>query len=240
MDDNSVDRQSSKPILRPAAVVATLGIVAAVAAGILIWARQRSGGADAPTYQNRAVAILEIQPQTQNPTDKWLAPALTEMLGTELSAAAEVRVIPNPVVQEASEGIKAQAGGGYSLQQLTQLRRRLNADFVVSGRYGLSDSGRDSPLSAVIDLQDARTGASIAEMSEQGSLASLTRLVNQLGAELRHRVGVSRTSKSRLSQISSIQPPTTAVAQRIGFALDAIARHDSARAGRASDQRSPD
>jgi tetratricopeptide (TPR) repeat protein len=226
--DDSVDRQPSK--LRAVPVAATLGILAAIAAGILLWAHQRSRSTDGPSYQNRAVAILEMQPRTQNQADKWLAPALTEMLGTELSAADEIRVIPNPVVQEASEGIRAQAGGGFALQQLAQLRRRLSADFVVSGRYGLSASGGDSPLSVAIDLQDARTGTSIAEISAQGSLASLTMLVNQLGAELRHKVGATHTSKSRLNQISSIQPPTTAVAQRVGFALDAIARHDSARA----------
>jgi tetratricopeptide (TPR) repeat protein/TolB-like protein len=222
--------QSSRLPHRRTTLIAMFCGIAVLAAAAMIWRHRHFGGADAHRYQNRVVAVVELQSRAQNAQDKWLSPALMEMLGTELSAADEIRVIPEATVLVASAGMKARGTGGYDPEPLAQLRQRLNVDFVVSGRYRLTDSPGDDPLSMVIDLQDARTGASIATVSKQGSLSSLNLLVNQAGAELRQKLGVSNTSRGRLNQIASVQPPTTAVAQRIGFALDAIARHDSARA----------
>jgi tetratricopeptide (TPR) repeat protein len=230
MANHPTDKQYSRLPYRATVVVAIFGCAAVLAAVVMIWSQRHSRGTGTFHYQNRVVAIVELQSHTQDEKDKWLAPALTEMLGTELSAADQIRVIPDAMVQEASEGMKAQEAGGYAPEPLAQLRRRLDADFVISGQYRLNDSASDSPISVVIDVQDARTGASLGVVSSQGSLSSLNRLVNQTGVELRQKLGASDTSKGRLNQIASIQPPTTAVAQRIGFALDAIVRHDSARA----------
>lgn len=230
MAHDRTDRQSIKPSHGPAALVATCGSAAILAAAVLIWSHRHPRGAGTPPVVNRVVAVVELQSLTQNGKDKWLAPVLTEMLGTELSAADEIRVIPNARVLEASAGLTAQDTGGYGPEALAQLRRRLSADFVITGQYRLIGSAADSPLSVVIDLQDARAGTSTAVVSDQGALSSLNLLVNQAGSVLRQKLGAANTSKGRLNQIANVQPPTTAVAQRIGFALDAIARHDSARA----------
>ena len=211
-------------------IAAICGCAVVGMAAMLIWSHHQARIAAMRRQTNLAVAVLELQSPTQNESDKWLAPALTEMLGNELSAADELRVIPDAVLRQASEGVKPQDTGGYAPESLARLRQRLNADVVVSGRYRLADSAGGTRLSVVIVVQDARTGTSIAVVSEQGPLASLNLLVKRAGVELRRQLGTSDTSTGRLNQIASIQPPTTAVAQRIGFALDAIARHDSARA----------
>jgi TolB-like protein/Tfp pilus assembly protein PilF len=230
MTNDPTDKQSSRLPSGATAVVSICGSAAVFAAAIVIWSHQHHRGISIPHSQNRVIAIVELQSRTQIEKHKWLAPAFTEMLGTELSAADEIRVIPDAMVLEASQDMKAQEAGGYAPESLAQLRQRLGADYVISGEYRLADSTSDSPLSVVITLQDARTGASIAVISNQGSLSSLNLVVNQAGAALRQKLGASDTSQGRLNQIASIQPPTTAVAQRIGFALDAIVRHDSARA----------
>jgi tetratricopeptide (TPR) repeat protein/TolB-like protein len=218
------------PTRRTLTIVAICGSAALSAAALLIWSHHQQRIAGTHRQANLAVAVVELQSPTQNESDKWLAPALTEMLGNELSAADDIRVIPEAMLRQASEGMKAQDNGGYAPEPLAQLRRRVNADFVVSGRYRLADSAGGTRLFVVIGLQDARSGASIAVVTEQGSLATLNLLVKRVGVELRRQLGASDTSTRRLNQIASIQPPTTAVAQRVGFALDAIARHDSARA----------
>jgi tetratricopeptide (TPR) repeat protein len=219
-----------KPSHRAAAAIAICGTAAALAAAVAIWSHRHPGGTGTRPPESRVVAIVTLQSLSQNDKDQWLAPALTEMLGTELSAADEIRVIPNARVLEAIVGLKVQQAGGYGPDALAQLRRRLDADFVITGQYRLTDAAADSPLSVIIALQDAHTGASIAVLSNQGSLSSLNQLVNQTGAAVRKKLGTSNASQGRLHEIANIQPPTTAVAQRIGFALDAIARHDSARA----------
>jgi tetratricopeptide (TPR) repeat protein len=228
--DDRVERKWPKLPQRALTVAAIAGSAAVLSAAVVFWSHRHARGAGAGAYPNRVVAVVELRSQTPSDKDTWLAPALAEMLRTELSAADEIRVIPEVTVRQAAGGVEAQAAGGYAPGQLAQLRRRLAADYVISGQYRLADSSGDSPLSVNMYLQDARTGVSIAAVSKEGPLSSLNQLVNRLGAELRQKLGAPDTSEGRLNQIASIQPPTTAVAQRIGFALDAIVRHDSARA----------
>jgi tetratricopeptide (TPR) repeat protein len=212
-------------------MAALFGCAIALVATLAFWSHRHFRGAVSPVYPHRAVAILPLQPPGgANEQDQWLSLALAEMLGTELSAADEIRVLPDAMVLEASAGMKARESGSYAPESLAQFGRRLGADFVVSGEYRLTDPTGDRALSVVINLQNARTGALLAVISKQGALSSLNLLVHQAGTEALQKLGASDASRNRLDQIASIQPPTTAVAQRTGFALDAMVRHDSARA----------
>ena len=196
----------------------------------MVWSGYHRRRVDVAVMPNRVVAIVEFKDPTQHAADAWLAPALTTMLATELGVADEIRVIPDALVRDASKDLKAQDTGGYSRDALAQMRKRLAADYVLSGRYSVGESADDRPLLLDIELQDARSGASVAILSSQKGLAELNLLVSQAGTVLRDKLGVSRASVESLGQIASIQPPTTAVAQRVGFALDAMERYDSARA----------
>lgn len=211
-------------------LVIIAGAAGVFAVAVLVWSGAHRRGSGVAVLPNRVVAIVEFKDLTQDPDDAWLAPELTSMLATELGAADEIRVIPDALVHDAIKDLKAQDAGGYSRDALAQMRRRLTADYVLSGRYSVSESANDRPLLLDIELQDARSGASVAILSSQKGLTELNLLVSQAGTALRDKLGVSHASVESLGQIASTRPPTTAVAQRIGFALDAMERYDSARA----------
>jgi tetratricopeptide (TPR) repeat protein len=210
-----------------AALVGAAGI-GAIAVTVWYGYHRRSAAVLLPP--SRVVAIVELNDRTQNAGDAWLAPALTTMLGAQLGAADEIRVIPDSFVRDASKDLPVQSAGDYGREALAKLRKRLNADYVISGHFRVGESDGDRPLFVDIELQDARNGAVIASLSKQSGLSSLNPLVDQAGMALRDKLQVSRASAGLLDQIASTQPPSTAVAQRIGFALDAIQRYDSARA----------
>jgi len=211
-------------------VAAVIAGVAALIAAAVIWKSGFLTPRDSVTPRGRVVAIVEFKNLSQNTADAWLAPALTAMLGTELGASDQIRVVPGDLVRDASKDLPAPSNGGYSRDILALLRKRLDADFIVSGGYLIGPAGRDRSLRVDIDLVNARSGAPLAAVSNQGVLSALTPLVNQAGVALRGKLGAPIPASESLSLLGNAQPPTTTVARRIGFALEALDRNDAARA----------
>ena len=63
--------------------------------------------------------------------------------------------------------------GGYSAQSLARLRQRLDADYVISGSYLVTGSAEDASLRVDVALQDARTGALVASVSNESAVPGL-------------------------------------------------------------------
>ena len=178
----------------------------------------------------RAVAFIAFSNLSANAKDAWIAPALIEMLGSELSVAHDLHVVPDELVRDASVDVGLPAAGGYAPQTLSRLRRRLDADYVVSGSYFVSSAADNAPLRVDIALQDARNGTVLASMSNQSSLGEVTALVAKIGAGLRDKLGISSPGVQVLGLVANELPPNVDVARRMGFALDSLQHYDPARA----------
>jgi DNA-binding winged helix-turn-helix (wHTH) protein/tetratricopeptide (TPR) repeat protein len=181
-------------------------------------------------HPGRTVAFVGFSNLSRNAKDAWLAPALTEMLGTELNVANNLQVVPDELVRDASTDLSPPAAGGYSAPTLARLRRRLDADYVVSGSYLVTGSSDAAPLRVDIALQDTRTGELLASVSNQSGITGLIALVTQAGATLRDKLGAKSPGAEALSLVANAQPPSIDVARRLGFALDALHHYDAARA----------
>ena len=178
----------------------------------------------------RTVAFVGFNNLSRNAKDAWIAPAMIEMLGAELNVAQDLRVVPDELVRDASTDIAPPAAGGYAPQTVARLRRRLDADYVVSGSYLVSGTEDNAPLRIDIALQDARSGALLASVSNQSGLHELTTLVTKTGARLRDKLGITPPGGEALGLVANEQPPNIDVARRVGFALDALRNYDPARA----------
>lgn len=181
-------------------------------------------------HRGYTVALVGFSNLSRNPKDAWLAPALSEMLGTEFSIARNVQVIPDELVRDARSGLPAPAAGGYSAATLAGLRRRLDADYIISGSYLVAGSSDDAPLRVDIALQDTRTGILVASVSDQAAVSGLIALATQAGATLRGKLGVGPAEAETLGLIANARPPNLDVARRLGFALEALRQYDAARA----------
>jgi DNA-binding winged helix-turn-helix (wHTH) protein/tetratricopeptide (TPR) repeat protein len=178
----------------------------------------------------RAVAFVGFSNLSRNTKDAWIAPALTEMLGTELNVAEDLHVVPDELVRDASIDVGPPAAGGYAPQTLARLHRRLDADYVISGSYLVSGAADNAPLRVDIAVQDARNGAVLASVSNQSSVGELTALVAKMGVKLRDKLGITSPGGQTLGLVANEQPPNVDVARRMGFALDALQHYDPARA----------
>ncbi len=178
----------------------------------------------------RTVAFVGFNNLSRNAKDAWIAPAMIEMLGTELNVTPDLRVVPDELVRDASTDVAPPAAGGYAPQTLGRLRQRLDADYVVSGSYLVSGTEDNAPLRIDVALQDARNGALLASVSNQSGLRELGTLVARTGAALRDKLGITPPGEPALGLVANAQPPNVDVARRVGFALDALRSYDPARA----------
>jgi eukaryotic-like serine/threonine-protein kinase len=207
-----------------------LGIVALLLIVIVWRLPTRQAGGPTAGRPGRAVAFIGFSNLSRNAKDAWIAPALTEMLGAELNVANDLHVVPDELVRDSSIDVGPPAAGGYAPRTLARLRRRLDADFIVSGSYLVSGAADDAPLRVDIALQDARNGAVLASVSSQSGLGELTALVAKVGVRLRDKLGIVSPGEQALGLVANEQPPNVDVARRVGFALDALRHYDPARA----------
>lgn len=206
----------------PWLAVAALAAIAAVA-----W--RWHAPAAPPPAQDGGIAIVDFGNLSQNPKDAWLAPALTQMLATELSSGPTVHALPDELVRSAHADLAAPSGG-YAAASLDKLRSRVGADYVLSGGYLVSGNPDAADLRLDLTLQDARNGHLLASLGRSAPVADLPALVARTGGELRERLGVDAGGHDELERLAAAQPPTAEVARRIGLALEAMRRNDPARA----------
>jgi DNA-binding winged helix-turn-helix (wHTH) protein/tetratricopeptide (TPR) repeat protein len=204
--------------------------VVAIGAGVWLTMQPPKSAVSASGTPGTALAIVDFNNLSQNPKDAWLGPALVEMLGIEATVGGNLHALPDELVRPAHVDLAAPLAGGYAPQSLATLRRRLGADYVLSGSYLVSGSPGEPELRIDLAMQDARRGATLASVSRSGPLANLAALVTQAGAALRDQSGFRPASVAELNSAANAQPPTTEIARRVGFALDALHRNDAARA----------
>lgn len=217
--------------LSPRSWVVAAGAVAMLALLGIGWRLVvRQSSSPSSGHLGHTIALVGFSNLSLNPKDSWLGPALSEMLGTELSIAKSVQVVPEELVRTASPDLPAPAAGGYSAATLARLRQRLDADYVISGSYLVAGSSDAAALRLDIALQDTRTGALIASVSDLGAASGVIALATQVGATLRSKLGLRLPEAETRGLIANARPPSLDVARRLGFALDALRQYDAARA----------
>ncbi len=177
-----------------------------------------------------AVAIVDFNNLSGNAKDAWLGPALEQMLATEVAASGKLHAVAEELVRPAREDLPSPDAGGYAPASLSRLQRRLGAHYVLSGAYLVSGDADAPQLRVDLIVQDTQTGAAFASFSRDAPVNELPRLVAQAGSELRNRFGAGSSDPATLKQLAAAQPPTSEVARRIGFALQALSQYDPARA----------
>jgi tetratricopeptide (TPR) repeat protein len=173
------------------------------------------------------VGFKDLQHQD---SDTWVAAALTEMLGTELSSGESVQVVEDDLVRDALKGLNRDGTGDYSPDVLVRLGEHLGADYILSGSYLLSTSADDRVLRVDLVLRDARTGQRVASYAQQAALQDLGVLVKNAGASIRDKLGIKAVSPESLTGIANAQPPSADVARRLGEAHEDMEHYQAARA----------
>jgi hypothetical protein len=149
------------------------------------------------------------------------------MLATQLATGGKVHVLPDELVRSARIGLAAPMAGGYAMKSLATLRKRLGADYVLSGSYFVC-AGGDAKLRLDLALQDARGGTAKAVV--QNGAWRLADAGRQGRRRAVRESWLRAGERDDARRIDKALPPSTEVARRTGNAPDAMRRHDPARA----------
>jgi DNA-binding winged helix-turn-helix (wHTH) protein/tetratricopeptide (TPR) repeat protein/TolB-like protein len=210
-----------RPPWRQRLLAALLGgalLAAGVALPLLIL-RNRAAPEDAPKAQRTSVAVLGFKDLSDKPGSAWLAPALAEMLTTELAAGGRVRVVSGETVARARKTLESDA---LDAEALGRLHRILACDLLVTGSY-LVLPGRSDGLVRldiqVIHLPDGETASSLAEV---GTEPELFDLVGRTGAKLRGSLGLQELSPEQEREARALQPSSPEAARVYAQGLEKL------------------
>ena len=207
-----------------------LGVMATIGVAVLLSAYWIGRQGPKTLRTGRTVVVVGFSNLSRNAKDAWLAPALSEMLATELTITNAIEVVPDELVRNASFDLRPPIAGGFSDDTLGRIRRRLDADYVITGSYLVTGSTDDAPLRWDLALQDTHTRTLVGSFSNQGGLSGLMALVSRAGNALRAKIGVPSPDSATLGLVANAQPPSVDVARRVGYSLDALQHYDAARA----------
>jgi serine/threonine-protein kinase len=211
-------------------VAATATLAVALTAAILVAMSWFSRPFVAERPASAALAVVDFHNLSPDKDTDWVASALTDMLITELVHGTRMHALPDELVRPARSDLAAPSASGYAPPSLALLHKRLGADYVLSGSYLVSGAAGANTLRFDLALQDVHSGATLANVAQNGELSHLTELIEKAGATLREQAGYSDLTPEVMRQTGEAQPPNTDVARAMGTALEALRRYDFARA----------
>jgi len=135
-------------------------------------------------YMRRSVAVLGFKDATgPHAETAWLSSAFSEMLTMDLAGDNKLRAVPIDTVSQVKTDLGIDDSDGLMPAALQRVRQRAGVDLVVDGVYTmLPDNGQ---IRFDLRVQDARTGETVATVSETGTANALFSIVDRAASALR-------------------------------------------------------
>ena len=160
------------------------------------------------SYRRPSIAVLGFKNLSGSTEVAWLAPAMAEMLTTELSAGGKVRVVTGENVARVRQSLSLPYTDSLDPGSLERLSQLLSADRVVVGSYlALEvDGGRRVRLD--LRVLQLPSGTPVGSMTEIGTEAELFDLVARSGSRLRRILGLAEPSPEQVRAVQAMHPAT--------------------------------
>ncbi len=210
-----------------AAAAAAVGIAAAwIVAGVRSRPRVESPAAGSASRARirKSVAVLGLRNLSGRPEAEWLGTALSAMVSAEIAAGEKVRIVP---AENVARRHLDPPPGALSRETLATLRSSLNADVVVVGSYLALAAPAGDQIRIDLFVQDARTGETVASITETGSESDLFALVSLAGEQLRTRLGLAGATAAEAASVKASLPANPEAMRLYAEGLDRLRRGDA-------------
>ena len=172
------------------------------------------------------MAVLGFKNLSGKPETSWLSTALSEMLGTDLAAGEQLRIISGENVARAKMDLTLPEADSYAPDTLARIHQNLGADYVVVGSYVDMGPAAGAQVRLDLRLQDAREGSTLAAVSETSSEASLFDLVARSGKDLREKLGAGEVTAEQATIARASAPSNPEAARLYAEGLDKLRSFD--------------
>ncbi len=181
-----------------------------------------------PSVRTRqAVAILGFQNVSGRSEDAWLATAFSEMLSTELAGGDKLRLISGEDVANLRNSSPWSPTDTLDHGTTARIGNALNSDVLVLGSYLMIGDSDHGQLRFDVRMQDAKSGAILAEVADVGSRQDLLRLVSRIGSRLRDRLGVEELRGSEEAGVLASLPLDPEVARFYALGIAKLREFDA-------------
>ena len=205
---------SRRPARPPAAVLIALAVRSKGRA-----AAAPSNGA--PARIRPSLAVLGLRNLSGRTETDWLGTALSAMVTAELAAGERVRIVP---AENVARRRVTPPAGPLSAETLANLRSDLNADEIVLGSYVTLAAPGGERIRVDLLVQDARSGDTVASVSETGSESDLFTLVSSAGQQLRGKLGLAGRTAAEAAVVKASLPANPDATRLYAEGLDRLRR----------------
>jgi len=195
-----------------AAAILLLGI-SVLAVGRGVFGRPPSTTASAVFRPRPSIAVLGFRNMSGKPEQDWMSTAVAAMLDAELASGQQIRVIPAENVARMNLDLSLPPADTYGRETLDKIHNHLGTDIVVSGSYLALLDGTATKLRIVLQVQDTRTGETIASFTKDGTEGDLPQLVSESGENLRRILGIGSLSAAAAREVRASSPNNSEAAR---------------------------
>jgi serine/threonine protein kinase/tetratricopeptide (TPR) repeat protein len=215
------------------AVLSATVLLIAVASGLwfMMWRPRHSAAVALPPTQvklRRSIAVLGFKSGPPEPPS-WTSAAIIEMLDRTLAAGGQLRIVGQEFIARTKVDLSLPDAEFYDSQQLSSIRRALDADYTVFG------SLVQTPGLLRLDLQvaDTRSGEIVASVSDSGRPAQIIAVALRGATSLRQRLGLSDLTASESKALTATLPSTPEAINAYAEGLHSLSLFDGLGANRA-------
>ncbi|HEY7111661.1 MAG TPA: protein kinase [Thermoanaerobaculia bacterium] len=177
-----------------------------------------------PLHVRPSIAVLGLRNLSGRAETDWLGTAISAMVTAELAAGERVRVVP---AENVARRRVTPPAGPLSADTLSNLRSDLNADEVVLGSYVALPAPGGEQIRVDLLIQDARSGETVASVSQTGSEADLFSLVSSAGRDLRGKLGLTGRTAAEAAAVKASLPSNADATRLYAEGIDQLARGDA-------------
>lgn len=179
----------------------------------------------------RSVAIVGFKDLSAKKNTAWIAPALSEMLYTEISASNKLRAIPNGDMARTMLELGLDDRENLKPSQMDKIRITLGADFILLGTYVDLANERDGEIRIDVRILDTSTGETLTSIRESGTESTLFQMVLHAGASIREKLASEELSASEFGHLRASFPMNVKAENLYSQGVEKLHQGDAAAAG---------
>jgi len=161
-----------------------------------------------------AVALLGFKNLSGRSDAAWISPALSQMLGSQLSAGEQLLITPSEEVTHGKIDLALPGEQALGRETLSRVRDNLGSDYVVLGSF----LDLDGQVRVDLSVQDTAKGETIYSISDAGPDNKLPDVAVRVGERLRQKLGVAEASLLDAASAKAAQSASLARETRAGAA----------------------
>jgi tetratricopeptide (TPR) repeat protein/class 3 adenylate cyclase len=173
-----------------------------------------------------AVALLGFKNLSGKPDAAWISPALSQMLGSQLSAGEQLLIIPSEQVTHGKIDLALPDEQALGPETLSRVRDNLGSDYVVLGSF----LDLDGEVRVDLNVQDTAKGETICSISDAGRDNKLPDVAARVGERLRQKLGVAEASPLDAASAKAAQSASVAATRLYSEGIEKLHSFDTAGA----------